>query len=146
MTSRPVLFVVMMLVLLHQLVAGVFAGGTILCISGAGGVALQPVGMTCCTAHGPQATADACCADDATRTCNITPPADCQGCMDHVVSMQPTLPPHAMDLALPRSAPVLIALIPWPSVHAQRASATIRHGSERVPPPLRLLSTVILRC
>ena len=145
MTSRPVLFAVMTLVLLHQLVAGVFAGGTILCI-GTGGVALQPVGMTCCAVHGPQMTADACCADDVTTTCQIAPPADCQGCTDHLVSMQPTLPPLVLDLALPPSAPVLIALIPWPSVHAPRVSSTVRHGPERSPPPLRFLSTIVLRC
>lgn len=144
MTSRPVLFVVMTLVLLHQLVAGVFAGGTILCI-GTGGIALQPMGMTCCTVHGPQLTADACCADDTTKTCQIAPPADCQGCTDHLVSLQPMLPPHAMDLALPPSTPVLIAVMAWPSAKTERVSSTARYAPARSPPPLQFLATVVLR-
>lgn len=144
MTSRPVLYAVMALVLLHQLVAGVFAGGTILCI-GSSGVALQPVGMTCCTVHGPQLTTDACCADDATTTCQIAPATDCQGCTDHLVSVQPTLPPPALDLALPPSTPVVIAVISWPSATTPRAPATARHAPARSPPPLHFLSTVVLR-
>lgn len=145
MRSRPVVIAVMALMLLHQVVAGVFAGGTVLCISSAGGVALQPVGMTCCAVHGPQRTADPCCAEDAAKTGQNLVSTDCHGCTDHVVSMQPTLPPHAMDLALPPSTPVLIAVIAWPSPTMERAPSTAWHAPDRSPPPLHFLSTVVLR-
>lgn len=146
MRSRPVVIAVMALVLLQQLVAGVFAGGTVLCISGAGGVALQPVGMTCCAVHGPQATVDSCCPENAT-TCEAGSSNDCHGCTDHVVSMPPTLPPHALDVALPPPMLTVIAVIPWPSPTIAAPSFAVRHGPERSPPrPLRFLSTVILRC
>lgn len=147
MTSRSVLYAVMSLVLLHQLVAGVFGGGTILCMKSTGGVALQTINMTCCAVHGPQVTAAACCADDPRKICPTAPSTGCQGCTDYLVSMQPTLPPQAPDLALPQSAPVVIALIPWPSLTTKRVSSAVRrHGLERLPSPLRSLSTVVLRC
>ena len=146
MRSRPLVLVVMTLVLMHQVIAGVFAGGTILCISGSGGVALQPVGMTCCLAHGTHQTEDACCAEDASFACKVERSVDCQGCTDHLVSMQPTLPSHALDLALPSSIPTLIAVIPWPAVNLSSWASSVWHGPERAPPALRFLSTVILRC
>lgn len=146
MRSRPALIAVMTLVLLHQLVAGVFAGGTILCISGAGGVALQPVGMTCCAVHGPRVSADACCAEEDS-SCELASAKDCQGCIDHLVAMQPTLPPHAVDLALPPSASTLVAVIAWPSPMASVWTCRPWHDPQRSPPPpLAFLSTIILRC
>jgi hypothetical protein len=146
MRSRPLVLVVMTLVLMHQMIAGVFAGGTILCISSAGGIALQPMGMTCCVVHGSQQSADACCAEDATAACVAARAVDCQGCTDHMVAMQPTLPPHAIDLALPASLPTVIAVIPWPTLNRSPRVAAVWHGPERATPALRFLSTVILRC
>ena len=148
---RPLAIAVITLVLLHQLVAGVFAGGTVLCISRSGDVALQPAGMTCCSVHRAGAAEDACCADDA---CEPTTPNgavvvgadDCSGCTDHTMLSLPTLPPHADMVAHPVSVPLLIAVLPWRNNVPTRTVMTTTKAPDRAPPPLRFLNTVILRC
>ena len=45
MITRLATLALVSLVLLHQTLAGVFGGGTVLCVGGANGLAVQPVGM-----------------------------------------------------------------------------------------------------
>lgn len=147
MSSRPGVFAVMILVLVHQLVAGVFAGGTILCLGGAGGIALQPVGVTCCATDAVPTTADHCCADDVIDHCNVAAaPGGCEGCSDHDLTAATTLAALFWDMALPTTAPRVIAVITWPAIAAPVRNLGAQRSADRAPPPLAFLSTVILRC
>lgn len=135
------------LVLLHQVFAGVFVGGTVLCVGGASGFAVQPVGMTCCATHaaGTATTADPCCDDDALTACpSATAPA-CDGCTDYLLTVQIALPASDATVALPPSSLAVIALLDWPEISAAR-SVYDRWVNDRASPPLAFLRTVILRC
>ena len=149
MITRLATLALVSLVLLHQVFAGVFGGGTVLCVGGAGGFAVQPVGMTCCATHaaGTAAVADPCCPDDATaNACSAVSTTTCAGCTDYVLTTRPTLPPAAVaSLAASSSQPVVIALVVWPEVFAVR-TINDRWVSDRAPPPLAFLRTIVLRC
>lgn len=149
MKSRSTVLALMALVLMHQLIAGVFAGGTVLCIGSSGGVALQPVGLTCCADPASHAANDPCCADDVPGNgdnCVVSiPVSGCEGCTDHELTSPPTLRPHAYDVALPTATPAVIVVIEWPVVSTGARNLDVRR-TDRAPPPLSFLSTVILRC
>ena len=134
------------LVLLHQVFAGVFVGGTVLCIGGDGGFAVQPVGMTCCATHaaGTATAADPCCDEDAPACPTATTPA-CHGCTDYLLTVQIALPASDAPVALPPSSLVVIGLLDWPDVSAERL-VNDQWVDDRTPPPLAFLRTVILRC
>lgn len=133
------------LVLLHQVFAGVFVGGTVLCVGGAGGFAVQPVGMTCCTSHaaGTANAADPCCNDDA-PACPTATTAACDGCTDYLLTVQIALPASDAPVALLASPLVVIDLLNWPEVSAARLVYD-RWVNDRAS-PLAFLRTVVLRC
>ena len=136
------------LVLIHQVFAGVFGGGTVLCVGGAGGFAVQPVGLTCCATHaaGTAAVADPCCPDETSASCLAVSTATCAGCTDYILTTHPTLPPAAVaSLVAISSPPVVIALVVWPEVSTAR-TINDRWVSDRAPPPLAFLRTIVLRC
>lgn len=153
MITRVVTLVLISLVLFHQVFAGVFVGGTVLCVGGASGFAVQPVGMTCCTAHaaGSAVAADPCCDTNADSDggalagCPVVTSPACDGCTDYLLTVQIALPaPDALE-ALPPPALVVIAVLEWPAVSA----AEVVHDQwvdDRAPPPLAFLRTVVLRC
>ena len=145
---RPAIFAMIALVLLHQLVAGIFAGGTVLCVGSSNGIALQPVGLTCCTSPSSHPTVVACCADDASAAqgCPASKLIDgCDGCTDHELAAADTLRPQIDQIALPMPLPAVVAWIHWPPITASPYRADVRR-TDRSPPPLSFLSTVILRC
>lgn len=135
------------LVLLHQVFAGVFVGGTVLCIGSAVGFAVQPAGMTCCATHaaGTATAAEPCCADDAPAACPTAAVPTCEGCTDYLLTVQIALPASDAPVALPPSQPVLIALLVWPDISEARL-ADDRWVNDRASPPLAFLKTVVLRC
>ena len=134
------------LVLLHQVFAGVFVGGTVLCIGGASGFAVQPVGMTCCATHGAgtASAADPCCDDDAPSACPTAAAPACDGCTDYLLTVQIALPATDAPVALPASPLVVIGLLDWPEVSSARLVYD-RRVNDRAP-PLAFLRTVVLRC
>lgn len=147
MNVRLAALALVSIVLLHQVFAGVFAGGTVLCIGGAGGFAVQPVGMTCCATHaaGTATAADPCCADDAPVACPIVAAPACDGCTDYVLTAHSSLLAPQATFALPPSHVVVIALLVWPEVSAV-PMVNDRWVNDRTPPPLAFLRTIVLRC
>ena len=142
MITRLATLALVSLVLLYQVFAGVFVGGTVLCVSGAGGFAVQPVGMTCCTSHAA-ATADPCCDDDA-PACPTATAAACEGCTDFLLTVQIALPAFDAPVALPASPLVVIDRLNWPEVSAARLVYD-RWANDRAS-PLAFLRTVVLHC
>ena len=142
MISNVAAWAVVSLVLLHQVFAGVFASGTVLCVGGAGGFSVQPVGMTCCATHaaGTATAADPCCDDDAPTTCPTATAPACKGCTDYLLTVQIALPTSHAPVALSPPSLVVIALLDWPAVSA------VRWVNDRASPPLAFLRTVVLRC
>lgn len=145
MMTRLATLALFSLVLLHQVFAGVFVGGTVLCIGGDGGFAMQPVGMTCCATHaaGTATAADPCCDDDAPACPTATTPA-CHGCTDHLLTLQIAVPASHAPAALPASPLVVIGLVNWPEVSA--AHLVVDRWVDDRAPPLAFLRTVVLRC
>lgn len=148
--SSVATLVLVSLVLLHQVFAGVFAGGTVLCVGGASGFAVQPLGMTCCTAHaaGTAAAADPCCDTDGGALAGravVTSPA-CDGCTDYLLTVQIALPAPDALVALPPPALVVIAVLEWPAVSSAAEVVDDQWVDDRAPPPLAFLRTVVLRC
>lgn len=145
MITRLATLALVSLVLLHQVFAGVFVGGTVLCIGGVGGFAVQPVGMTCCTSHaaGTTAATDPCCENDAPTCPTATTPA-CDGCTDYLLTVQIALPASDAPVALPASPLVVIDWLDWPEVSAARLVSD--HWVNDRAPPLAFLRTVVLRC
>jgi hypothetical protein len=156
----------MTVVLMYQIFAGTYGGGTVLCVGGANGLALLSSGANCCALHMKAAIPDACCASDVTVACEkdvavhdngvdgtatalaMMNPNDCLGCTDHELRTQPFLPPSEVsdDVAIP--SPVMVTTLSWPVCTALFSPLDSRRNGER-PPSLRILqmwSTVILRC
>ncbi len=134
------------IVLLHQCFAGVFAGGTVLCMGGAGGFAVQPIGMSCCATHaaGTTTAADPCCDEDARAACPTATASACDGCTDYQMTVQISLPAASAPMAL-ASPLVVIDWWDWPEVTAVH-QVYDRWINQRTSPPLAFLRTVILRC
>lgn len=148
MIARIVTLALISLVLIHQVFAGVFVGGTVLCVGGANGFAVQPLGMTCCTSHaaGTAAAADPCCDTDAGAPagCPSTTTPACDGCTDFLLTVQVALLAPDVLVALPPSPLVVIAVLEWPDV-STASVVDDQWVDDRAPPPLAFLRTVVLR-
>jgi hypothetical protein len=156
----------MIVVLMYQIFAGTYGGGTVLCVGGANGLALLPSGTNCCALHMKAAILDTCCASGVAIACEkdigvyaigldgtaafqaMVNPNDCLGCTDHELRIQPFIQSSHVgdDVALP--PPVMVTTLSWPVCTALFSPMDSRRNGER-PPSLRILrmwSTVILRC
>ena len=160
MKSRSSLALIIV-VLVYQMFAGAYGGGTVLCVGGAHGLKLLPSGSNCCALHAKAVVPDACCATAVVAECENTlgvdgtvasqamvNPNDCLGCTDYELRTQPFMQTSQVYYDVALLSPVIIAKLSWPVYVAALSPWEPRRSGER-PPSLRILrmwSTVILRC
>lgn len=162
MKNRSSVVALMTLVLLYQIFAGAYGIGTVLCVGGANGLELFPVGTNCCVLNAKSAVNDSCCTSNVVAECEknavsdtrvvifqrMESPNDCLDCVDRELIVQPFTQVSQIYIEAALWSPVIIATLPWSAFSEQLKPKMIWRAGER-PPSLRILrmwSTVILRC